>query len=417
MNPEDLQITRPRVLGVRRVEPQGLSAGDEALLQFGPGLLQFLSFCDQAGQRLGDGLAPEWIIPLGAATTAAVAASREALGWTGVSLSVKWQRPASVGETLLAHALIETHNTRRFGRNSVVAAYQVQGQTQQDLIAQGKIVLISGPAPSVAPVEPAPPATPVAPPASAEVPPSRRSRLAAAVLPRGLAQFLRNCYWLYLEQQRLKQLPLPQGVPAPLVLANNGVPASTFEVSNPGTPPTNEVPHSFEPESGSIQPLSDRLNVDAGAALWASAVAHYEEAPEEPRPDLLRLARPRLLRQVTAASDRHTPGDTWDWLFPNDLFRLLINPLAGGAEPLGRRLHPFGLISLGAALHVAGARFAPALRPAQAEVRCLRPVSGQSDFRLHCRLHSSVERQVVLECLFSEGESQTAQIWLTLVPA
>ncbi|MBL8214821.1 MAG: hypothetical protein JNK87_29145 [Bryobacterales bacterium] len=76
----------------------------------------------------------------------------------------------------------------------------------------------------------------------------------------------------------------------------------------------------------------------------------FHDPPEPAMPDLFRLNAPA------------------------DLIRLLMNPIAGGAEPLGRRLHPLGSLLVGYALLAAqrpGAtprtttiRFAKALNPA-----------------------------------------------------
>src|SRR5205823_1983424 len=59
------------------------------------------------------------------------------------------------------------------------------------------------------------------------------------------------------------------------------------------------------------QQLRDELGMGRNADLWAPAAARYEEAPEEARPDLLRLRRPQLLRQQVAEPGRLTDGDEW----------------------------------------------------------------------------------------------------------
>ena len=52
---------------------------------------------------------------------------------------------------------------------------------------------------------------------------------------------------------------------------------------------------------------------------------------EPQRPPLLQLRRP-------------------DTAFTMDVVRLLMNPIAGGVEPLGRRLHPLGAFPFGLAI-------------------------------------------------------------------
>ncbi len=84
----------------------------------------------------------------------------------------------------------------------------------------------------------------------------------------------------------------------------------------------------------------------------------FHDPPEPPMPDLFRLN--------TAIRSQ----------FPADLIRLLMNPVGGGAEPLGRRLHPLGSVLVGYALIAAhredteprktSIRFAKALNPSAA---------------------------------------------------
>ena len=72
-----VRVPRPRLLGIRRVRPQRLSIGDEAVVEVEPGLAGFLDLRDADGRRLGEGLGHEWWIGLGAAATAAVSAGPE----------------------------------------------------------------------------------------------------------------------------------------------------------------------------------------------------------------------------------------------------------------------------------------------------------------------------------------------------
>jgi hypothetical protein len=79
----------------------------------------------------------------------------------------------------------------------------------------------------------------------------------------------------------------------------------------------------------------------ARALAWfqeAEGIAFYDP-PESPEPDLFRVRPP------TIEGPRMR--------FFSDVVRLLMNPLAGHAEPLGRRVHPLGGLTLGAALTAA----------------------------------------------------------------
>ncbi len=75
----------------------------------------------------------------------------------------------------------------------------------------------------------------------------------------------------------------------------------------------------------------------AGALAWFETV--YHDPPEAPGADLLRLRPPVI--------EGHRIR------FSSDLVRLLMNPIAGGSEPLGRRVHPLGGFAVGAVLTAA----------------------------------------------------------------
>ncbi|HYW45902.1 MAG TPA: hypothetical protein VE959_23765, partial [Bryobacteraceae bacterium] len=102
--------------------------------------------------------------------------------------------------------------------------------------------------------------------------------------------------------------------------------------------------------------------VDAAQSWFGSDPAFYDP-PEPPAPDLLRLRPPAVEGERIR--------------FSADLVRLLMHPVAGHAEPLGRRIHPLGGFSIAAALHAAGAADAV---PARLKLRWLKPVDLQSDF-------------------------------------
>ena len=202
-----MRVRWPRVLRVRRADPLRLSVGDEAVADFGPGLLRFLNLSDVDGRRIGDGCAPEWVIAIAAGGTAAYGAvdpgGREDLNWwTGVSNTVRLHRACTQDETLLATASLE-----RLGRTSARIGYRVVSRERRDLVAEGAFVFVSagpeGPRPLVAEVHPSPSpdfataSLPVRPPAgvSGPLPKSRKARIAEAVLPRSIAGGLRVAYW------------------------------------------------------------------------------------------------------------------------------------------------------------------------------------------------------------------------------
>jgi hypothetical protein len=90
----------------------------------------------------------------------------------------------------------------------------------------------------------------------------------------------------------------------------------------------------------------------AGALEWFGEIV-YHDPPESAGDDLLRLG---------AASD---------------VTRLLMHPVAGGAEPLGRRVHPLGGLTLGAALSAA---LQPGDVPVRMKLRWLKEVDLQSGY-------------------------------------
>ena len=65
----------------------------------------------------------------------------------------------------------------------------------------------------------------------------------------------------------------------------------------------------------------------------------FHDPPENPQPDLFRVRPP----VVEGTGMR----------FFSDVVRLLMNPVAGHTEPLGRRVHPLGGLTLGIALTAA----------------------------------------------------------------
>ncbi len=111
------------------------------------------------------------------------------------------------------------------------------------------------------------------------------------------------------------------------------------------------------------------------AALFAeSTEPRYREPPEPARAPLFRL---------------RAPGEGFA---STDLLRLLMNPLAGHAEPLGRRIHPLGVFIMGAALtaalETAGEEqpWQPvSYRPAKLRLRWRKAAAMDGDLQVDCR--------------------------------
>jgi len=61
----------------------------------------------------------------------------------------------------------------------------------------------------------------------------------------------------------------------------------------------------------------------------------------QPAESLLEVPCPRVL-EIRKARAEPSPGDSASVVLPPGLLRLLMNPVAGGPEPLGRGIHPVG---------------------------------------------------------------------------
>jgi acyl dehydratase len=198
---------------VRRADPFRLSVGDQAIADFGPGLLHLLNLADASGRRLGEGFAGEWVIPIAAAGTAAFAAVGEEFNpWTAASNTVTFHRAVRDGETV--EATVEVASLKG---TSVRLPYRIVGGPTRDPIAEGAFVFVcvgpNGPKrfdPRLVPrgaaeaveVEAGRPPLP-----SAIGRPSWRARAAGAVLPRSLTRRLRLAYWHVLAQRGRKTSP------------------------------------------------------------------------------------------------------------------------------------------------------------------------------------------------------------------
>jgi hypothetical protein len=265
MSQKLILVPRPRVLAIRRVKPGCFSTGDEASAQVEPGLLQLLTLQDSSGSRIGGAFAPEWLIGIGAATTAAVYASQERLGWFGISLSVEWLRPSQIDETLVTRSVIESVVPRRFGKTSLIHAYEVRGKDAGDIVAKGKLVLASGhPQASVSSDSQAPQPIQTGEPV-VEEPTNQNAAtlrqgsqsqktgslgLAHKFLPQRVVQSLQKIHWQYAYKEKWKNRPALQWVEIPALIPAGEEMPFQVEISNNGTIPPDlelciELPFGF----------------------------------------------------------------------------------------------------------------------------------------------------------------------------
>jgi hypothetical protein len=119
------------------------------------------------------------------------------------------------------------------------------------------------------------------------------------------------------------------------------------------------------------------------------------------------------VRATVARTGDLTAGDAWEWSLTGDAFRLLAHPVAGAAEPLGRRIHPYGFYPLGAAVDAA-LGLCPGARPLEADVRWRRAISGQAGFRLRSTLLRVDPSRLVFESRFYEAGAACAEMRITL---
>lgn len=248
MSQRSLRIQRPRVLWARRRERLRLSPGDEAQVELLPGLAELLALRDSAGRVLGEGLAHEWWLGLGAAATAALQAAREDRGWLGVSASVDWRRAALPTEVLRARAAVERVAETGFGRSGATVAYEVVAPASGEVVAHGKIVLAASAAAPAAAGAATGDSGIVSTPAAASGPAPakplglRARELAADLLPPLLYRGLRRLYrsWLWRQPTPARLSPAPpklRFVEAPHVLTLGTAAPFTVEVANDGTLP------------------------------------------------------------------------------------------------------------------------------------------------------------------------------------
>jgi len=407
-----LLIQRPRIVSTRRVDSNTFSVGDEATVEVGPGLLQFLQATDPTGRSLSEGFAVEWALPLGAAASAAIAvtdppALRGLNYFTGVTLEISWHRAWKPTESLIATCHIES-----LGKSSARLPFRVVSGEDGGLIVEGHYVYVNitgeGSRPFertrfpdaaqtvAAPREPEPPPSPSPEPEllrrlywtyrdwrdagrrpapglwrrlywtyhDSRSPRSFKSRFADAVLPKETADRLRRWYWRRLQHGE----SVPPSAPPPPV----------------ASPPS--VEKSNGPVAAESEPAAETIN-------------------------LLRLRSPVLVSS-SKSSEAASAGDVWMWNYPNDLFRLLMTPMSGAAHPLARRAHPLSNIQLAISVHAANA-ITPAI-PVKASVQWMKTLEGRSDFQLRSEVASVDESVLVTDNLISEEGTPKTKVNLVL---
>ncbi len=169
-------------------------------------------------------------------------------------------------------------------------------------------------------------------------------------------------------------LAVPVSVPAPLHVLPETVASARLMRGDEVLAALDPAPEGGVPElsaalDGWWPDLSLSLELVEGVhpAVEAEADGVRFRDPVEPaRADLLRLRPPQ----------RDGPGRL---RVPGDVLRLLMAPIAGGAEPLGRRVHPLGGVSLGAAITAAQAEMDGGTTVARARMRWLAPPSLDAD--------------------------------------
>lgn len=314
-----VHVTRPRILSVRRADPHRLGVGDGSEIEFGPGMLDFLQLRNRDGRMLGEGTAPEWVIPVGAAATAIVAVIDPDVPvktncWTAIAIDVAWQQPVRPGQTILARGEVAS-----FGRTSLRSPFRVVDKDTGELVAEGEYAFVN-------------------------------------VGPDGPRPFVDTF----------------QASPPPLAAAH--------------------VPRASE----------------------AAAVSAPPEPPDPPL-DLLRLRAPAF--RQTAGGPEPARGNAYEWHHAGDLLRLLAQPVAGAGQPLGRRFHPFGMLTNGMAIHAAQSAFGPRYRPASARVRYRLPVQGGADFRVAATIEEAGDRGGAVAAAVYEGDRHVSDVAVRLTRA
>ena len=151
-----------------------------------------------------------------------------------------------------------------------------------------------------------------------------------------------------------------------------------------------------------------------GAPADSARQALFESGPDDERRDLLRLDGPRLVHGRAGPVADPRSRDAWIWRYPGDLFRLLVHPVAGNTDPLGRRLHPFGRLPEGMAIDAARRLFGDALQPRRFELALVRPIRGDADFEMRTSVEEVSPESLVLANTITEAGVEVARVRLEL---
>jgi len=182
---------------------------------------------------------------------------------------------------------------------------------------------------------------------------------------------------------------VPSGAPSPIDALCAPVPPGApryRQVADDTKPPTLEETMRWHP----------RLRASTQTAAADAADARAEDV-------VLQLRRPRCLARFVAGEGTAAIGDTWVWWFSPDLMRMLMHPLGGGMEPLGREFHPAARVANGAMIY-AGMRAAAGCEPIRLAARYRKAPLGTLGFTLYSRVISVGADGVAIDhALFEDG--------------
>lgn len=421
-----LTVARPRVLRVERADPFRISCGDRATIEVGPGLQRLLTLTSDDGSTLAGHYAAEWTIPVGAGATAAYSViERTGIGSinpvTGARLSAAWKRPATTRDTLEATAVLEST-----GRSSLRFSYQVTSREPGDELLSGSVVLVvvaeggtaqflpefyslpraGVPAPS-GPPAPASPTAPAEPVHAVVGAPLARTSDGSATLHRitvvgGTDEPSPE------KPIRLEICPPVDGAAViALTLYHCGHKALVFGPGYPGWPAFDFAARS---RVGYELEVRHRVARSSGERVWV-------EEPELQGTDLLRIAGPSLRSGTPSPGALPSIGDTWEWNYPADVLRLLGSPVAGATEPLGRRVHPFGLVSMAATIEATRRVLPDGMRPGELDIEWARPVDTREDLVVGLRAVGVTAGRAELEGTVTQGGEVVAKTRARFVPA